>query len=190
VTIEPPRVYNSFAEFERDERERLGLEALPDPGVEVARAASPVARAARTQGSVSLSAPLARSRSSVGHAHVTPEALRAEGVLEVGCATGTSVLYVLTRAKLHLLHVTWVPDRQLDDYAVALAMNWIEGHGMPSYEVASNLGVSESTLRQALLAAGHERATTAAVASKRSERARRGNRRGRFMRRVSASASA
>ena len=67
-------------------------------------------------------------------------------------------LYVRTRLKLHLLHVTWLPDRRLDDYAVSLAMNWIEGHGLPSYVVADNLGVNENTLRKALLAAGYERA--------------------------------
>ncbi len=174
-----PRIYASFAEFERDERARLGLDPLPDPGVQIALAEKPAASPDRAPRSKR-----ARER-MIGHSSVTPAALRAEGVLEVGCAIGTSVLYVRTRAKLHLLHVTWLPDRRLDDYAVSLAMNWIENCGMRSYEVANNFGVSEDTLRRALLAAGHERAVSARPAA-----LKRGNRRGRFMRRDAAQASA
>jgi hypothetical protein len=81
----------------------------------------------------------------------------AEGILEIGCAKESSVLFVRTRVKLHLLHSTGLPDRQLDDYAVRLAVTWIEGHGLPSYEVAKNLGVNETTLRSALTAAGYVR---------------------------------
>jgi hypothetical protein len=113
----------------------------------------------------------------IGHGAVTPAALRAEGVLEIGCAIGTSVLYVRTRVKLYLLHATWLPDRRLDAYAVKLAMSWIDNYGMRSHEVASNLGVNEGTLRQALLAAGHTRAVPA-------RRGKRKRRHGRFMRRA------
>ena len=115
---------------------------------------------------------------------VTPTALRAEGILEIGRVPGTSVLFVQTRVKLHLLHSTWLPDRQLDDYAVSLAVTWIEGHGLPSCTVANNLGVSETTLRNALTKAGYERlspAQHAALAVARSAR-KLGNRRGRLVR--------
>ena len=115
---------------------------------------------------------------------VTPEALRAEGILEIGCAKGTSVLFVRTHVKLHLIHSTWLPDRPLDDYAVRLAVTWIEGHGLPSCEVAKNLGVSETTLRSALTAAGYERLSPEQhdqLARARSAR-KFGNRRGRLVR--------
>ena len=115
---------------------------------------------------------------------VTPELLRAEGILEIGCATGTSVLFVRTRVKLHLIHSTWLPDRQLDDYAVSLAVTWIEDHGLPSYEVAKNLGVSETTLRRALTAAGYERLSPEQHEQLSRARSARtfGNRRGRLVR--------
>ncbi len=103
---------------------------------------------------------------------VTPASLRAESIIEIGCATGTSFLYVLTKKKLHVLHTSGLPDRKLDDYAISLAVNWIE-NGMPSYEVASNFGISEPTLRYALAAAGYERLTLPAAS--------KGNRRGKLV---------
>lgn len=166
---ELPRIYSSFAEFERDELRRLGLTAWP--------AATPPS----TPAALVHVQPTALSF-VVGR--MTPASLRAEGVLEIGCATGTSVLFVRTRIKLHLLHTTWLPDRQLDDYAVSLAVTWIEGHGLPSCEVAKNLGVSETTLRHALTAAGYERITPERhdqLARARSAR-KFGNRRGRLVR--------
>lgn len=184
-----PRIYSSFAEFERDERERLGLPPLPamlpgqalgpdpgpDPGVQIACLGTQLDASA-----VATSTNPRRSR-AIARPNVTPAALRAEGVLEVGRAAGTSVLYVRTCVKLHLLHAAGLPDRRLDGYAVDLAVRWIEDCGLPSYEAARNLGVNESTLRQALLAAGHERSITTQPASQ-----KRGNRRGRFMRRAAA----
>lgn len=161
------RIYASFAEFDRDECARLGL----DPGELIEEA--PQALAVPVQKAVA-------KRRSLSIPRTTAASLRAEGVLEIGRAQGTSVLYVRTRERLHLLHVTWLPDRQLDDYAVKIAMTWIEDHGMPSYAVADNLGVNESTLRQALLAAGYEREGAAPPG------APRGNRRGRLARRSSA----
>jgi hypothetical protein len=186
VTIDQiPRIYTSFAEFEREERARLGLPPLADPdpfeetSIVPVSDAQPPSKPKRIQ-----------VRTHVAHTQITPEALRAEGVLEVGCAPGTSVLYVRTRVKLHLLHTTWLPDRRLDDYAVALAMRWLEDYGLPSYEVASNFDVSETTLRQALLAAGYERALADHDPAKtRAKHGQRGNRRGRFMRREATHAS-
>lgn len=87
---------------------------------------------------------------------VTPASLRAEGILEIGRATDTSVLFVLTREKLHVFHELSLPERALDDYAVQLAVNWIES-GIPGYEVARNLGISEVTLQRGLTAAGYMR---------------------------------
>ena len=121
---------------------------------------------------------------------ITPASLRAEGILEMGCAQGTSILFVRTLVKLHLFHATWLPDRQLDDYAVSLAVTWIEGHGLPSYEVAKNLGVSENTLRRALTKAGYERLTPKQHGQLANARASRkfGNRRGRLVRAPEAAA--
>lgn len=114
---------------------------------------------------------------------VSPDSLRAEGIIEVGCAGQTSVLFVLTKKKLHLLHGESLPDRALDDYAVNLAVNWIENDA-PSCEVARNLGVSETTLRRALAAAGYERLTPAEHEQRAHARMARklGNRRGRLVR--------
>jgi DNA-binding CsgD family transcriptional regulator len=110
---------------------------------------------------------------------ISPAALRAEGVVELGRAPATSVLYVLTSDRLCLFHVASVPDRALDGYAVELAVSWI-GNGIASSEVADNLGVSEPTLQNALLAAGYER-----VSASRTDRVRhRANRRGRLVRKL------
>jgi len=162
-----PHVYTSFAAFEREELRRLGLTAWP---------ALPVLPTVSVVPAPPSSRPIITK--------VTPESLRAEGILEIGCATGTSVLFVRTRVKLHLLHATWLPDRQLDDYAVNLAVTWIEGHGLPSCEVAKNLGVSEPTLRRALTAAGYERLSPEQHEQLSRARSARtfGNRRGRLVR--------
>ena len=169
---EIPRVYTSFVAFQREELRRLGLAAWPAPAAPPAVPVLPPVIAV-------VSAP---ARPVI--TRVTPELLRAEGILEIGCAMGTSVLFVRTRVKLHLIHSTWLPDRQLDDYAVNLAVTWIEGHGLPSCEVAKNLGVSEPTLRRALTAAGYERLSPEQhdqLARARSAR-KFGNRRGRLVR--------
>jgi len=173
--IEPPRIYSSFADFERDERQRRGLpELAPTPPAVIVLTPSPSPIVVRVRPSPAL---------KVVVEHVDPAKLRAEGVLEIGGAPGTSVLFVRTRKALHLLHTTWIPDRQVDDYAVRLAVNWIEGYGMPSYEVAQNLGVGEATLRKALSAAGYERLSPerhSQLASARS--ARKMGKRGRLVR--------
>lgn len=176
---EPPRVYTSFAEFERDERRRMGLEEI-DIAVVVAPPKDPVP----TPVAITRTQAAASKRSSV-----TPASLRSEGVLEIGCATGTSVLFVRTKVKIHLLHTTSLPDRVLDDYAVSMAVNWIESHGMASYEVARNLGVTDTTLRNALSKAGYERITASQRQGLVTARAaRKPGRRGRLAR-VSAEAS-
>jgi len=187
-----PRIYTSFAEFERDELRRLGLTAWPAPVVAESTPAPPAlaepVSAPPVLVPVMLALPALPPAVSIvpapSRSTVTPTALRAEGILEIGRVPGTSVLFVQTRAKLHLLHSTWLPDRQLDDYAVSLAVTWIEGHGLPSCTVANNLGVSETTLRNALTKAGYERlspAQHAALAVARSAR-KIGNRRGRLVR--------
>jgi hypothetical protein len=155
-----PRIYGSFAEFEREERLLLGLppivEVLPAPVVDPTPTKKPAMPPVIT---LPVTSPPEKTRAHTPckAAPVTARSLRLEGILEIGCPEGTSVLYVRTLVKLHLLHVTWLPDRVLDDYAVQLAMAWIEGHGMSSYEVAQNLGVGQDTLRKALAAAGYER---------------------------------
>ena len=179
VPAEIPRIYTSFAEFERDELRRLGLDAWPARPVPPAPPAPPASTAL-----VPVPATPAKRATPVRSQPVTPASLRAEGILEMGCAPGTSVLFVRTIVKLHLLHATWLPDRQLDDYAVSLAVTWIEGHGLPSYEVAKNLGVSENTLRRALTDAGFERLSPTQHTALATARAARklGNRRGRLVR--------
>lgn len=201
MTLPPeiPRIYTSFAEFERDELQRLGLTAWPAPPVAdpPAAVASPQHVVAPPVQPQALTAAPATSRpiTCVSISHATPAALidmRAEGILEIGCATGTSTLFVRTRQKLHLLHATWLPDRQLDDYAVNLAVTWIEDHGLPSCQVAENFGVSETTLRHALTAAGYERLSPERHAQlERARSARKfGNRRGRLVPRLPASRAA
>jgi hypothetical protein len=102
---------------------------------------------------------------------VTVAQLRAEGIRELGAVPRSSALYVLTNAKLHLFHARDLPDRDLDAYAVNLAVAWI-GDGKTSHDTANDLGVSEPTLRKALASAGYERTETA------------GNRRGKLVRRA------
>ena len=187
------RLYTSFAEFERDERMRRSLPAevpkLPAPPaptiaptVPVKPMPSAIVPAPRPFVTVAKPKPTAR----VSISHLTEEsitALRAEGILEIERATSTSVVFVRTRQRLHLLHATWVPDRPLDDYAVRLAVTWIEGHGLPSCTVAKNLGISEPVLRKALSAAGYERLDPARHAQLADARAaRKPGKRGRLVR--------
>ena len=186
------RLYTSFAEFERDERMRRGLPAAPTlPDLPAPKnAPSAVVKPPSTaivptpRPFVTLAKP--KPTACISISHLTEEsitALRAEGILEIRRATDTSVVFVRTRQRLHLLHATWVPDRQLDEYAVRLAVTWIEGHGLPSCAVAKNLGISEPVLRKALSAAGYERldpARHAQLADARS--ARKPGKRGRLVR--------
>lgn len=188
-----PRIYVSFAEFEHDERKRLGLPAEPTLAPLPAAKSTPFTVAVPMPSTiVTVPRPFVRvavprPTACVSIAHATPAsmaALRTEGIEEIGRAPGTSVLFVRTRKGLHVLHATWLPERQLDDYAVRLAVNWIESHGMPSCKVAKNLGVSEPSLRKALLAAGYDRLSPALRAQLAGARAARkiGNRRGRLVR--------
>ena len=187
-----PRIYVSFAEFERDELMRLGLPAEPTlaplpaakstPSTVAVPMPSTIVTAPRPFVRVAVPKPTAH----VSITHITPASmavLRAEGIEEIGRAPGTSILFVRTRKGLHVLHATWLPERQLDDYAVSLAVNWIEGCGMPSCKVAKNLGVSEPALRKALLAAGYDRLSPELLAQRAGARAARkiGNRRGRLV---------
>src|SRR5262245_27265186 len=111
---------------------------------------------------------------------ISPAALRSEGVVEVGRASETSLLFVVTRSRLCLFHAADLPDRALDDYAVRRAVDWIEDGGS-STEAARNLGVNQETLRRALLAAGYERLRARVHEQLAHARAARkfGNRRGR-----------
>ena len=115
---------------------------------------------------------------------ITPSALRAEGVVEIGAALGTSVLFVLTRRGLHLFRSDALPDRTLDRYGVDLAVTWM-GLGAHSEHVARDLGITEANLRRSLLAAGYQRLTSAQLEQRQYSRMRRGrggNRRGRLVR--------
>jgi hypothetical protein len=189
-----PRIYTSFAEFERDELRRLGLTPANPPAEPSPTPAEPTPLQTAPSIPPPVLVPMMTALPALppavsivpapSRSVISPSSLRAEGILEIGCVQGTSVLFVRTRVKLHLLHTTWLPDRRLDDYAVSLAVTWIEGHGLPSYEVADNLGVSDATLRNALVAAGYERLNPkqhAALAIARSAR-KIGNRRGRLVR--------
>lgn len=183
-----PRIYTSFAEFDREELRRCGLAVWPSPAV-TASPPAVVASSITTPPAPSTLIPMpalpspASAVTVSSRSVVTPESLRAEGILEIGCAKGTSVLFVRTHVKLHLLHATGLPDRKLDDYAVRMAVTWIEDHGLASCEVAKNLGVSEPTLRSALAVAGYERLTPKQRASCATARSARklGNRRGRLV---------
>jgi len=172
------RIYTSFAAFDRDERMRLGLEPLAETLPEPSCAGLTTTDSGEPKGMQSAIAPA--KISPTAPTKISPTALRAEGVLEIGRVSGTGILFVRTHVKLYLMHTAWLPDRRLDDYAIALAVNWIENHGLPDYEVAGNLGVDGKTLREALRAAGYERV---AAVSKTDAPLKRGNRHGRFMRR-------
>ena len=103
---------------------------------------------------------------------VTPASLRAEGILEIGRATNTSVLFVLTNQKLHLFHELSLPERPLDDYAVQLAVTWIES-GVPAFKIARGLGVSTPSLQRALESAGYFRLSPSQLEQKTHARAAR-----------------
>ena len=83
----------------------------------------------------------------------------------------------------YLFHAAELPKRRLDAYGAQLAVHWIE-EGVPSWRVASDLGVSEEELRRALLGVGYERASSAEHAHLARARSRRklGNRRGKLVR--------
>ncbi len=181
------RIYASFAEFERDELRRRGVEVpeVAEPPhavieVPVEPSALAVIPAAIAEVAPQRSAKArVRSPASYSITGVSLAELRAEGVLEIGRAVGTSVLFVRTRVKIHLLHATSLPDRELDDYAVQLAVTWIDDHGLPGHEVARNLGVGEVSLRKALARAGYERTLAWRYAPRASRgRGGRGNRSG------------
>jgi hypothetical protein len=114
---------------------------------------------------------------------VSPTSLRAEGIIELGRVAQTSVLFVRTRKRLYLFHVESLPNRTLDDYAVNLAVNWIE-NGASSRQVARDLEISEPNLCRALAAAGYERLARTEVELRRHQRiaSKLGNRRGRLVR--------
>lgn len=106
---------------------------------------------------------------------MTLSQLRAEGVLEVG-RVGAAV-YARTKIKLHVFHALELPDRELDAYAVRLAVAWITD-GATSRDVSRDLGVGQETLRRALAARGYERLTKPQM----DQRAKaRGNRRGKLV---------
>jgi hypothetical protein len=116
---------------------------------------------------------------------VSPSALLAEGVFEVGRPSGTSLLFVLTESRLLVLHASSLPDRVLDDYAVQLAVSWIIHQGISSAFVARYyLCVSQDTLRRALADAGYRRLSSERHEDLARARASRrfGNRRGRLVR--------
>lgn len=120
----------------------------------------------------------------------SPAALRSEGVIDTGRVPDSGLLFVLTRVGLRLIHVGSLRERALDDYAVQLAVAWIEYQGISSAQVASDLGVSQDGLRRALAAAGYERLDARAHERLAHARAARkfGGRRGRLVRVVPAKA--
>jgi hypothetical protein len=91
------------------------------------------------------------------------QTLRDEGVLEVGAVFGTSFVYVITRARTCFFHAAELPNRRLDEYGAYRAVYWIE-RGLPSCRVATDLGITESELRRALLAIGYARMSPAQLA--------------------------
>ncbi len=82
--------------------------------------------------------------------------LREEGVREIVRAPGTSVIFVWTTVSLRIFHAKQLPDRDLDAYAIGLAVRWLET-GVPACEVASRLDVAEEHLAKSLEREGYER---------------------------------
>lgn len=83
---------------------------------------------------------------------ISPTELRAEGVLELGCVGGT--LFVLTNKCLHLFHVLELPQRKLDAWGVARAIDRLRSGQVLFAELAHELGIHKDRLREDLYAAG------------------------------------
>ena len=114
---------------------------------------------------------------------IAVQILRDEGVLDVGGVPGTSVVYVVTRRRMHMFHATELPSRRLDAYGAHRAIYWLE-RGTPSWRYAIRIGVTETELRRALLSIGYARLPPARLAQLEAARSSRaiGNRRGRLVR--------
>jgi hypothetical protein len=110
---------------------------------------------------------------------IAVQALRDEGVLDIGGIPGTCFVYVITRTRMCMFHVVELPPRRLDEYGAYRAVYWIE-RGTPSCRYAAKIGVTEPELRRALLSIGYARLKPAALAQLADARASRkiGNRRG------------
>ena len=114
-----PRIYASFAEFEYDDRDCLKTLAGAPP-VPSARLTTTVVASCESSSQVVLTKP-ERVRLKTPRARLVPAQLRAEGVLEIGRVTDTGMLYVHTRARLYLIHETWLPDQRRRRGATCLA---------------------------------------------------------------------
>jgi hypothetical protein len=98
--------------------------------------------------------------------------LRAEGVIEICAVPQSSVLCVLTQQRLHLFHQGAIQDRELDTYAVQLAVAWAE-QGICMKQIGRNLGVDERIVRAAFKAHGYEYASEAEIVQRKRARAGR-----------------
>ena len=126
---------------------------------------------------------LAKRALMMKNSKTTAAKLRAEGVVFVGRAEGTSLLYVRTKERFYVFHTCSVPERALDAYAVELAVNWIE-NGLSAEAVARNLAVTPANLSAALKRAGYVHQITPNGLRLRASRADKkfGNRRGPLIR--------
>ncbi len=83
---------------------------------------------------------------------ISPKALRAEGVLELGRVGAT--LFVLTKKRLHLFHAAGLPSRKLDAWGIERALHMLRGGQVFIAELANQLGIREEHLREDLYTAG------------------------------------
>lgn len=109
-----PRVYASFAEFERVEHSCLMTTAatthapLPDVPLRCTRPTAACGQSTALVVENRTPSKGKRVRSKIHCPRLTPARLRAEGVLEIGSVPDTSILYVQTQVKFYLLHETWI----------------------------------------------------------------------------------
>lgn len=99
--------------------------------------------------------------------------LRDEGVLELGRAQASSVMFVLTQRRLVLFHVHEMPARRLDAWGIARAIERLED-GAAVSELAADLEIDMTQLGRALATAGWIKPPASRGAWKRGRRISRG----------------
>ena len=86
---------------------------------------------------------------------ISISALRDEGILEIGAATESgSLLFVRTKKRLVITHLSWLPRRELDAYAIDVAACLIDS-GETMVNVAREFSLRTPELHRELKRAGY-----------------------------------
>lgn len=80
---------------------------------------------------------------------VSPSDLRAEGVVDLGGVTDTSVLFVRTKVSVHLFHAELMPPRKLDAWGISKVIERLEG-GDELRTLSRDIGIEPGTLAEDL----------------------------------------